>query len=147
MMEQREADEYMEMVDDRDPSDYYFPHVEMVELDDGVPVNGNMGSNRMSSLGMGLGRSYTRPPRNRNSPANKPVKMYELDPNIYPEAAAARASYENRIRKKQEKARMMNEMTNLRQRNKELEDENKLLKEQLENMRTDSTGSKLILKL
>jgi len=62
---------------------------------------------------------------------NRPKKMYELDVTLYPEAAAARASYENRVRKKAEKERMMNQLNFLAERNRVLEEENAALKEKL----------------
>ena len=131
MMEHREADEYMELEDEEEEHEYYFPHVEVVEIDEGLDI-----SARHKRLRYRPGPG----PAPRKSPGTKPCKMYELDPTVYPEAAAARASYENRIRKKAEKNKMLEEMERLRQRNKELEDENKLLKEQLSNV--GAVGSK-----
>jgi len=72
------------------------------------------------------------------------VKMYELDPNIYPEAANARASYENRIKRKHEKDKIVTELSQLRQRHKELTDENELLKIQLSNAGSHANGSEYI---
>lgn len=79
-------------------------------------------------------RSRNTPKRSssgNSSGAPRPKKMYELDVNLYPEAAAARASYENRVRKKAEKEQMISQLNFLTERNKVLEEENQVLKEKL----------------